>query len=84
MDSSEIYRYFPETDSTQKKQIDALYDLYSEWNSKINVISRKDIDELYIRHVLHSLAIQKFCTFTPDRKSWMLGQEVAFRVSPWP
>ncbi len=47
----------------QKEQIDALFELYKEWNSKINVISRKDIDNLYLHHVLHSLSIAKYITF---------------------
>ena len=55
-----IEKYFPEISSEQREQFTALYDLYAEWNAKINVISRKDIDELYVRHVLHSLAIAAF------------------------
>lgn len=47
----------------QKQQIDALFDLYSDWNSKINVISRKDIENLYLHHVLHSLGILKMLKF---------------------
>lgn len=47
----------------QKEQFAALYDLYADWNAKINVVSRKDFDQLYLRHVLHSLAIAKVCTF---------------------
>lgn len=58
-----IFEYFPDLNSAQNKQIEALFPLYSEWNEKINVISRKDIDELYIRHVLHSLSILKFTDF---------------------
>ena len=52
--------YFPELTDEQKVQIDALFDLYSDWNSKINVISRKDIENLYLHHVLHSLGILKY------------------------
>ncbi len=58
-----IGKYFPELTAKQTQQFSALYDLYSEWNAQINVISRKDIDELYVRHVLHSLAIAKFTSF---------------------
>jgi 16S rRNA (guanine527-N7)-methyltransferase len=58
-----IITYFPELSDKQKEQFNALYPLYSEWNEKINVISRKDIDELYIRHVLHALSIVKFTPF---------------------
>ena len=55
--------YFPTLPDTQKLQIDALFDLYSDWNSKINVISRKDIENLYLHHVLHSLGILKMLKF---------------------
>ncbi len=58
-----ITQYFPDITSTQQKQFEALYPLYSEWNEKINVISRKDIDQLYIHHVLHALSIAKFIDF---------------------
>ena len=58
-----IYRYFPELTLKQKEQIKMLYPLYKEWNEKINLISRKDIDELYLHHVLHSLSIAKFISF---------------------
>ncbi|MDE5920451.1 MAG: 16S rRNA (guanine(527)-N(7))-methyltransferase RsmG [Paramuribaculum sp.] len=58
----EIIRYFPELTETQRERFAALGALYSDWNAKINVISRKDIDNLYVHHVLHSLAIAKFMT----------------------
>lgn len=61
-----IYKYFPDLTDHQKSQIDQLYKLYEDWNAKINVVSRKDIDQLYERHVLHSLAIAKFISFTPE------------------
>lgn len=60
-----ILKYFPELTSEQKKQFAALGALYREWNDKINVISRKDIDNLYINHVLHSLGIAKVQAFKP-------------------
>ncbi len=60
MDSNIIYKYFPELSPRQREQIDALGPLYADWNAKINVISRKDIDNLYENHVLHSLVIAKF------------------------
>lgn len=64
MDSSEIIlKYFPKITSHQKDQFDKLGTLYEDWNSKINVISRKDMDHFYERHVLHSLAIAKFISF---------------------
>lgn len=58
-----IEKYFPDLNDTQKRQIDDLYALYADWNAKINVISRKDIDNLYEHHVLHSLAIAKVIRF---------------------
>ena len=62
-DLEKIYGYFPELDAVQREQLAALYDLYADWNAKINVVSRKDFDQLYVRHVLHSLAIAKVCRF---------------------
>jgi len=59
----EILRQFPNLTSTQIEQFEKLQALYEDWNSKINVISRKDIDELYTRHVLHSLGIAKIQEF---------------------
>ena len=58
-----IQRYFPNLTEKQKEQMAALKDLYTDWNAKINVISRKDIDNLYEHHVLHSLAIMKALRF---------------------
>ncbi len=58
-----IKKYFPELTERQIEQFEALYSLYEEWNTKINVVSRKDFDQLYLRHVLHSLAIAKICSF---------------------
>ena len=60
-----IEKYFPNLTEEQKKQFEALDALYRDWNSKINVISRKDIDNLYEHHVLHSLAIAKAIHFRP-------------------
>ena len=60
---NEILKYFPHLSEEQQRQYAALYDLYSDWNSKINVISRKDIDNLYEHHILHSLAIATFIGF---------------------
>lgn len=61
-----IKKYFPDLSEKQLEQYAALFDLYQDWNSKINVISRKDIDNLYLHHVLHSLAIAKILRFQPD------------------
>ena len=58
-----ILRYFPELTEKQVEQFSLLKDLYADWNSKINVISRKDIDNLYVNHVLHSLGIAKVIQF---------------------
>jgi 16S rRNA (guanine527-N7)-methyltransferase len=60
-----IEKYFPELSARQREQLDALDALYHEWNEKINVISRKDIDNLYEHHVLHSMAIGKLLHFKP-------------------
>lgn len=60
-----IEKYFPEISSLQKERFQALLPLYREWNAQINVISRKDIDEFYLHHVLHSLAIAKVISFAP-------------------
>lgn len=64
-DMEEILVQFPHLTSNQKEQFEKLEKLYVEWNEKINVISRKDIDSLYLKHVLHSLAIAKVQTFEP-------------------
>ena len=60
-----IFRYFPSLTDSQKDKISALKPLYDEWNSRINVISRKDMDNFYIHHVLHSLSIAKVINFNP-------------------
>ena len=61
-----ISKYFPHLSQKQVSQFEALQGLYGEWNAKINVISRKDIDNLYLHHILHSLAIAKFIDFKED------------------
>ncbi len=60
-----IEKYFPDISEEQSAQFAALQELYKDWNLKINVVSRKDIDELYLRHVLHSLGIAKIQKFNP-------------------
>jgi 16S rRNA (guanine527-N7)-methyltransferase len=62
-DASIIFHYFPNLSEEQKKQFDQLGPLYVEWNEKINVVSRKDIENIYINHVLHSLGIAKVLSF---------------------
>lgn len=68
-----IIKYFPNITEKQKEQFTALYDLYYDWNSKINVISRKDIENLYLHHVLHSLSIAKYITFKPGTTIMDMG-----------
>ena len=68
-----ILKYFPDLTEEQRKQFAALYDLYTDWNSKINVISRKDIENLYEHHVLHSLGIAKVIQFRPGTSIMDLG-----------
>ncbi len=77
-----IYKYFPDLTNHQKVQIDHLQNLYEEWNAKINVISRKDIDQLYERHVLHSLAIAKFIQFQKGSKILDVGTGGGFPGVP--
>lgn len=60
-----IFHYFPDLTSQQQQQFTKLYSLYADWNEKINVVSRKDIENLYINHVLHSLGIAKVMAFKP-------------------
>ncbi len=77
-----IQKYFPELTDIQKEQFMALYDLYTEWNSKINVISRKDITNLYEHHVLHSLGIAKVINFRPGTEIMDLGTGGGFPGIP--
>lgn len=77
-----ITTYFPGLSDTQKAQFEALYDLYIDWNSKINVISRKDITNLYEHHVLHSLGIAKFIRFVPETEVMDVGTGGGFPGIP--
>jgi 16S rRNA (guanine527-N7)-methyltransferase len=77
-----IKKYFPELSEKQFNQFAQLKDLYIDWNSKINVISRKDIDELYERHVLHSLAIAKVIQFKKNTKILDVGTGGGFPGIP--
>jgi len=61
-----IFKYFPDLSAEKLEQFELLEELYKDWNQKINVVSRKDIDELYLRHVLHSISISKFQKFMPN------------------
>ncbi len=76
-----ISKYFTLTEE-QQSRFEALGALYSEWNAKINVVSRKDIDELYVRHVLHSLAIAKVCIFEAGAKVVDIGCGGGFPTIP--
>ena len=77
-----IKTYFPELTEEQQRQMDALDALYRDWNSKINVISRKDIDQLYEHHVLHSLAIAKVLRFKPGTEILDFGTGGGFPGIP--
>ena len=77
-----ILKYFPDLTETQIQQFEALEGLYKDWNSKINVISRKDIDELYLRHVLHSLGIAKVINFAPGSSILDVGTGGGFPGVP--
>ena len=68
-----IEKYFPSLTEEQKRQFGIMLDAYPEWNSKINVISRKDIDNLEVNHILHSLALARFIHFTPGTRVMDLG-----------
>lgn len=77
-----LYTYFPDLTDEQRRQFEALYDLYLDWNSKINVISRKDIVNLYEHHVLHSLGIAKVIRFRPGTSIMDLGTGGGFPGIP--
>ena len=77
-----LEKYFTSLTPIQKEQFSALFDLYSDWNSKINVISRKDIDNLYTHHVVHSLAIAKFINFQDGSKIIDVGTGGGFPGVP--
>ncbi len=77
-----ILKYFPDITEQQKAQFGALYDLYIDWNSKINVISRKDIEHLYEHHVLHSLGIAKFINFKSQTTIIDVGTGGGFPAIP--
>lgn len=81
-DSAIIFHYFPSLTEKQKDQFNQLGDLYKEWNDKINVVSRKDIENIYINHVLHSLGIAKVMSFNPQAEVLDVGTGGGFPGIP--
>lgn len=77
-----IYDYFPQLTDKQREQYRQLGELYPHWNAQINVISRKDIDKLYLHHVLHSLGIAKFTNFIPGTRILDVGTGGGFPGIP--
>ena len=77
-----IYSHFPDLTERQRDQFAALHDLYTEWNAKINVISRKDMESFYEKHVLHSLGIAKVYSFQPGQKVLDVGTGGGFPGIP--
>src|SRR3954452_13344098 len=77
-----ILKYFTDFDSTQLMQLQSLEELYRDWNNKINVISRKDIEGLYLKHVLHSLAIAAVADFQPGTQIIDIGTGGGFPGVP--
>ncbi len=82
MTSEALFSYFPDLTATQKQQLESLPGLYDLWNNQINVISRKDIDQLFERHVLHSLGIAKVMPFLPGEKVLDVGTGGGFPGIP--
>ncbi len=77
-----IQEYFPDLNHCQKNQFESLFEVYNDWNSRINVISRKDMEFFYIRHVLHSLSIGKFLTFKKGSRVLDVGTGGGFPGVP--
>ncbi|WP_353195462.1 16S rRNA (guanine(527)-N(7))-methyltransferase RsmG [Parapedobacter defluvii] len=77
-----IYHYFPKLSEIQREQFAKLGTLYAHWNAQINVVSRKDMDSLYLHHVLHSLGIAKFIHFTPGTRVLDVGTGGGFPGIP--
>ena len=82
MTAERVLQYFPNLSEEQDRQFILLEELYKDWNQKINVVSRKDIDELYIRHVLHSLGIAKILEFKDDSEVLDVGTGGGFPGVP--
>jgi len=81
-DSTIIFNYFPSLSDKQKDQINQLGSLYTDWNNKINVVSRKDIENIYVNHVLHSLGIAKVMSFNPRAEVLDVGTGGGFPGIP--
>ncbi len=79
---SAILKYFPELTSSQRHGVETMLSLYPEWNEKINVISRKDIENLEVNHILHSLAIAKYINFKPGSRVMDFGTGGGFPGIP--
>ena len=79
---NEVLTYFPDLSEKAREQLEKLLPLYEHWNSQINVVSRKDLDQLYTRHVLHSLAIHKFLQFAPGSRVLDIGTGGGFPGIP--
>lgn len=82
MDTSIIQKYFPHLTPEQQRQFEMLGPLYQEWNERINVISRRDIEQLYEHHVLHSLGIARYITFRPGTRILDVGTGGGFPGIP--
>lgn len=82
MDYNIIGKYFLELNDRQRQQIESLYDVYSSWNERINVVSRKDVENLYTKHVLHSMSIAKIVSFLPHARVLDVGTGGGFPVVP--
>lgn len=80
--SESIFNYFPKLSGIQKERLSALKEIYDRWNSMINVISRKDMDNFYVHHVLHSLAIAKAISFLPGTRILDVGTGGGFPGIP--
>ena len=77
-----IRKYFSNLNNNQLNKFESLFGIYSDWNSKINVISRKDLDNFYLRHVLHSMSIAKFHHFSSGTSIMDLGTGGGFPGIP--
>lgn len=82
MTSDLVYHHFPDLSTLQRDQFGQLNELYRFWNARINIISRKDIDKLYLHHILHSLAIAKVISFLPGEKVLDVGTGGGFPGIP--